>query len=235
LGGRSDFDVIDPLDPLHAWWDLVHLQQRASADVLAMMAARLQGRRLTLPIGGRRLALVVRGISVRAAAGPDQVRIDLHDLDYDGLRLDAVELAAEELRLRPLPTATLIASRMRVDGRTSLAHLVRWLDRHVPDWSLTVGSDRRVEATRLRRPAIRLSVEPAIDDHRVHLQVRAVRWRRLRLAVPRALRVRRTLQLPVLPFDALVVAARRDGEGVDLRLTIPTISVGLPAPLFLPV
>jgi len=227
--------VIDPLDPLQAWWDLVHLQQRASADVLAIVATRLQGRRLTLPIGGRRLDLVVRGISVRAAAGPDQVRIDLDDLDYDGLRLDAVELAAEELRLRPVPTATLIASRMRVAGRTSLAHLVGWLDRHVPDWSLAVGSDRRVEATRLRRPALRLSVEPAIDDHRVRVEVRAVRWRRVRVAVPRALRLRRTLRLPVLPFDALVVTARSDGAVVDLRLTIPTISVSLPSPPFLPV
>jgi hypothetical protein len=172
---------------------------------------------------------------VRSSAEPHQVRIDLRDVDYDGLRLETVAIAADELRIRPLPTARVIASRIRVEGRTSLAHLLPWLDRHVGDWSLAVGSDRRVEAQRRRRPVIRLSVEPAIDDHRVRLELCAVRWGRVRFSLPRPLRPRRTLRLPALPCDARVVAARRHGDVVDLRLTIATISGSLSPLAFLPI
>jgi hypothetical protein len=226
--------VIGPLEPFGAWWELVELQERTTADALAVMAARLQGRRVRLPIGGRRLDSAVRGISVRSSAEPHQVRVELREVDYDGLRLERVAIAVEELRLRPLPMARLIASRIRVDGRTSLGQLVPWLDRHVADWSLAVGSDRRVEARRRRRPAVRLSVEPAIDDHRVRLELCAVRWGRVGFALPRPLRPRRTLRLPALPCDARVVAARRQGDVVDLHLTIATISGSLSPRPFLP-
>ncbi len=198
-----------------------------------MLAARLQGRRLTLPIGGRRLDAVVRGISVRSGAEPHQVRIDLSEADYDGLRLETVAIAADEVRIRPLPTARLTAFRVRVEGRTSLEELVPWLDGFVERWSLVVGSDGHLETTRLGRPAIRLSVEPVVDDHQVRLALRAVRWRRMHLALPATPRLRRTLRLPALPRDARVVAARRNDDVVDIQVTIPRISGSLSPRLLL--
>lgn len=39
---------------------------------------------------------------------------------------------------------------------------------------------------------------------------------------------------PPVPLDAAVMDARRGGDGLDLRLTIPSVTSGLPTPPLLP-
>jgi hypothetical protein len=47
--------VIGPWNALSALREVVDLHERTSADVMAMLATRLEGQRLRLPVDGRRL------------------------------------------------------------------------------------------------------------------------------------------------------------------------------------
>jgi hypothetical protein len=89
----------------------------------------------------------------------------------------------------------------------------------------------RVEARHVRCPELRLTIEPAVQDHRVHVELCGVRWRRAHLKLPTWLRLRRIVELPALPLGVVVVDARRRGDTVDLRLTVPSVSKSLSQPL----
>jgi hypothetical protein len=104
-----------------------------------------------------------------------------------------------------------------------LRSLMARLNRQLKAWSLAVGPDGRVEARNVRCPQLRLSVEPTVQDHRVDVELCGVRWRRVHLNLPTWLRLRRIVKLPPLPLGVVVVAARRRGDAVDLRLTVPAI------------
>ena len=47
--------MIHPWNALSALREIVDIHERTSADVIAMLATRFEGRRLGLPIDGRRL------------------------------------------------------------------------------------------------------------------------------------------------------------------------------------
>ena len=223
--------MIAPWNALSALREVVDVHERTSANVIAMLATRFEGRRLSLPIGGRRLEGLVHRIGVQGSAEPHQIRMELREVDYDGWHLDPVAIAADEVRMRSSPTANLTAFGLRIDGRAPLQPLIARLDRQLKAWSLAVGADGRVEAHHARCPELRLTIEPTVQDHRVDLEVCGVRWRRARLNLPTWLRARRTVELPALPFGAVVVDARRRGDAVDLRLTFASVSKNLSQPL----
>jgi len=223
--------VIDPWNPLSVLREVVDLHERTTADMLAMLAKRLEDRRLSASIGGQQVEGLVGWIAVRGSGEPHQMRVELRDVDYDGWRLDAVAVAADEVRMRAFPLATVTATGIRVDGRTALAPLIAWLDRRLRDWSLALDHDGKVEARHTKCPGLRLTVEPAVVDHRLHLELCGVRWHRVQFEFPNWLRLRRTVTLPALPLDATVLDARRRGDSVDLRLTIPEVNHSLsPSP-----
>jgi hypothetical protein len=178
--------VIGPWNALSALREVVDLHERTSADVIAVLATSLEGRRLSLPIDGRRLEGLVHWIGVQGSAEPHQIRMQLREVDYDGWRLDPVAIAADEVRMRSSPAANLTAFGLRIDGRAPLRSLIARLDRQLKDWSLAVGPDGRVEARNVRCPELRLTVEPSVRDHRVDLELRGVRWRRVHLNLPRS-------------------------------------------------
>lgn len=223
--------MIGPWNALSALRELVDLHERTSADVIAMLATRFEGRRLSLPIDGRRLEGLVHWIGVQGSAEPHQIRMELREVDYDGWHLDPVAIAADEVRMRSSPAAHLTAFGLRLDGRAPLQSLVTRLDRQLKAWSLAVGADGRVEAHNVRCPELRLTIEPAVRDHRVDVELCGVRWRRVHLKLPAWLRLRRIVELPALPLGVVVVDARRRGDAVDLRLTVPSVSRSLSHPL----
>ena len=223
--------MIGPWNALSALREVVDLHERTSADVIALLAARFEGRRLSLPIDGRRLEGLVHSIGVQGSAEPHQIRIELREVDYDGWHLDPVAIAADEVRMRSSPAANLTAFGLRIDGRAPLQPLMARLNRQLNDWSLAVGADGRVEARNVRYPELRLTVEPAVQDHRVDVELCGVRWRRVHLNLPTWLRLRRIVELPALPLGVVVVDARRRGDAVDLRLTVPSVSKNLSQPL----
>jgi hypothetical protein len=221
--------VIGPWNALGALREVVDLHERTSADVIAMLATRFEGRRLRLPIDGRRLEGLVHWIGVQGE--PHQIRMELRDVDYDGWHLDPVAIAADEVRMRSSPAANLTAFGLRIDGRAPLQPLMARLNRQLKDWSLAVGADGRIEARNVRCPELRLTIEPAVRDHRVDVELRGVRWRRVRLNLPTWLRLRRIVALPALPLGVVVVDARRRGDAANLRLTVPSVSKNLSQPL----
>jgi hypothetical protein len=216
--------VIGPWSALSALPELVDLHERTSADVMAMLATRLEGQRLGLPVDGRRLEGLVHSIGVHGSAEPHQIRIVLREVDYDGWHLDPVAIAADEVRMGSAPAANLTAFGLRIDGRAPLRSLLARLNRQLKGWSLAVGPDRRVVARNVRCPELRLSVEPSVRDHRVEVELCGVRWRRVHLNLPTWLRLRRIVELPPLPLGVVVVDARRRGDAVDLRLWARRVS-----------
>ena len=133
--------------------------------------------------------------------------------------------------MRSSPAASLTAFGIRIDGRAPLQPLLARLNRQLNDWSLALGADGRVEARNVRCPELRLTIEPAVQDHRVDVELRGVRWRRVHLILPRWLHLRRSVELPALPLGVVVVGARRHGDAVHLRLTVPSLSKNLSQPL----
>ena len=112
--------MIGPWNALSALREVVDLHERTSADVIAMLATRFEGRRLSLPIDGRRLEGLVHRIGVHGGAEPHQIRIVLREVDYDGWHLDQVAIAADEVRMGSSPAANLTAFGLRIDGRAPL-------------------------------------------------------------------------------------------------------------------
>jgi hypothetical protein len=219
------------VDALSALREIVDIHERTSADIIAMLATRFEGRRLGLPIDGRRLEGLVHRIDIQGSAEPHQIRIELREVDYDDWHLDLMAVAADEVRVGSPPAANLTASGLRIHGRAPLQPLMARLTTQLKDWSLAVGDDGRVEARNVRSPELRLTIEPAVQDHRVDVELRGVRWRRLHLNLPTWLRLRRIVELPALPLGAVVVDARRRGDAVDLRLTVPSVTKNLSQPL----
>ena len=219
--------MIGAWNALSALREVVELHERTSADVVAMLATRFEGRRLSLLVGGRRLEGQVHRIGVPSSAEPPQIRIALREVDFDGWHLDPVAIAADEVRMRSVPVANLTAFGLRIDCHSPLQSLVARLNRQLRDWSLAVGADGRIEARNVRCPELRLTVEPTVHDHRVDVELCGVQWRRVHLNLPTWVRLRRIVELPALPLGALVVDARRRGDAVDVRLTVPSVSRNL--------
>jgi hypothetical protein len=217
--------VTDPRSALGAWLEVVAaLPQRTAAEVLAVVARRFEGRRLELLAAGRPLRLLIHEAEIRGGTASHQVRVELRDVRWDGWPLETVHVAAPEVRLSTFPPGRVAASGVRVDGRTSVWAAVAWLDGYVPGWQLRVRGDGRVEARHAGHADIAVSVEVVARDHRLVVEVSGVGWRSLRLSLPSALRLRRTVRLPALPVGATVVCARRDGDAVDVHLAVPEIS-----------
>jgi hypothetical protein len=220
--------VTDPWSALGAWREVVAaLPQRTTAEVLAIVARRFEGRRLELLAAGRPLGLLIHRVEIRGGADSHQARVELHDVRWDGWPLETVRVAAHEVRLSTFPPGRIAASEVRVDGRTSVWAAVACLDGYVRGWQLCVRGDGRVEARHAAHADIALSVEAVARDHRLLVEVCGVSWRSLRLSLPSAMRLRRTVRLPDLLVGATVVCARRDGDAVDVQLAVPEISWSL--------
>ena len=193
------------------------------------LAASLEGRRLNLTFAGRAFEALVHWVGVRDGDEAHQVRVELRDVAYDGWRIDSLEIVADEVRLEALPDGTLTACGVRVDGCTPLAPVVAWLDQRSADWRLAVGPGGQVEARDGGSPGMRVDIEASVTDGEVHLELCGVGRGGGRLALPGWLRLRRTVPLPALPLGAEVVDARRRGDMVEFRLTIPSVSRSLTA------
>jgi hypothetical protein len=215
----------DSWNALGAWLAVVAgLPQRTAAEALAIVARRLEGRRLELLAAGRPLRILIHRVEIQVGANSHQVRAELREVRWDGWPLDSVRVAVHDVQLSTLRPGRVSASRVRLDGRTSVSAAVAWLDGYVRNWQLGVRDDSRVEARHAVHADIALSVEMVARDHRLLIEVSGVSWRRLRLSLPPALRWRRTVQLPTLPAGARVVWVRRDRDAVDVELAVPQIS-----------
>jgi hypothetical protein len=193
------------------------------AEFADSAARRFRGRRIEFDIGGRRVRATLESIRLDRRDNRYGARLQLRDVDWDGLLFDRLSIVAAAVTLSPPPTVALTAFGVELEGLSSLASLVAWLDRRMPQWELGVGQRGLIEATRASSQR-RLLLEPVVLDGALEVELRGVGWRSLWLRLPAWLRLTRNLALPTLPEGISVAEARRRGASVDLRLSVPAVS-----------
>jgi hypothetical protein len=192
-------------------------------ELVAGVARRFQGERVELVIRGRAVRAVLERLVLHRRDRRQRAEIELRDVDVHGYDLEAVSAVAESVRLESLPASRFVASDIAIAGRSALAPLVSWLDRYSEEWSLEVDASGRVRAHHARRPVVAV-VEPVVEHDVLTIELTGLAWRGLRLPLPAPARLTRRHQLPPLSPGLSVVEARRDGDAVDFRLELDSIS-----------
>jgi hypothetical protein len=218
------------LDATRWWADAVAKDPRGWSEMKGKLLAQIAGG-LARMCRRRRIDVQIRGRTVKGRL--DWVLLDrdgelwparLHfsSVEYDGLELTFVSVAAESVDLSPPPDIAATASGIWIEAQVSLASLVAWLDRRVSDWGLEIAAGGLVQAVR-RGSAWRYLGEAVVLDDELELELRGLVWRGVTLRVPTWLRLTRKLSIPDLPERASVVEARRRGAAVDIRLSAPEV------------
>jgi hypothetical protein len=215
-----------------SWWTqpvvqggqaLVEVNARLLAELADGLMRRFEGRRVELQLGGARVEAVLESIRLRRVAERFTGRLELSDVVWDGLAIDALSAVAGTVSLLPDAPARLTIADIELTGSAPVDALVGWLGRRVEGWSLAVDEDGRVEA-RGRRPGLTFVVEPVVEEHELHGELRALRCAGVRVAIPSWLRIVRTMPLPALPRGATIADARRRAGTVDFRVRVSALS-----------
>ena len=206
------------IDPRDALW----LNDVVVAELAGVLARAFEGQEVTAEIGGRPARARLESARLERGILRQGGRVELRDVDWDGWPFERLVARARSVRVSRLPPPRLIATDVEVTGCSALEPLVAWLDARVPRWRLSVGRCDRLEARR-RRGVTAYVLELTVADHELHLQLRALRWGRLRLRVPRALHLSRRVVLPPLSGELSVLDARRRARAVEFRLALPTL------------
>lgn len=194
------------------------------------LRGRFEGRRIELVLGGERLRAVLESIRLRRPGAHYDARVELRDVDRDGWFLETLSIAADSVKIESFPVPEFTASGINVIGSTAIGPLVAWLDERAAQWQLGVDGEGCVEVRRRGR-GLRMTVEPVVDHDRVEVELVALRWGKMRLALPRWLRLTRRVTVAPLPVGMSIVEARRIGGGVAFRLVVASVSRGIDAAL----
>jgi hypothetical protein len=230
LGGASS--LIDSWLEATAWWTeaLVEGPIRGSLpntaplrEIAQGVAAAFQGHRLGGEVSGRRFSADLDSLWLGRRADRCVGRLDLRSVSWDGLVAEELSVVADAAALTPPPTATLTLSGIEIQGRSALEPFVAWLDRRVTTCDLRVAEGGFIEAIP-RNGSPTVVLDAVVEDGKLELELRALRWRRLILRCPRWLRLARTISIPPLPDGVRVARARRRGTDVEFRLSLPTFT-----------
>lgn len=206
--------------PLEAWARAPDHEARLLEELAGGLGRALRGRRVGLDLGGRRLRAVLESAWLDRRDGRHAGRLQLRDVDYDGLAIERLTVVADAVALFTSPDVELVASAVELRGHAALPAVVVWLDGRLPGWSLRVVEAERIEASAHGRPG-RLLVDGAVRDGVLEVELRAVLWRGLTLRCPRWLRLTRVVALAALPEGAAIAEARRVGARVEFCVTAP--------------
>jgi hypothetical protein len=185
------------------------------AAVVAAARAWLVGKPRSFRISGHDLTLTLTDIAVegsdvaRAMGQYGQVRISARDVDWDGYRLDRLEVLARNVHLRPGSQPALVAAPLLVEAFVPAPAASRWLAVASPLFNLT-WLDGVPQVGLARAPWARLEVEAGADGRSIFIRPRAVyvRGRRQSLRFPAFPLVR-----PELPSGFLLTAAEATAGG----------------------
>jgi hypothetical protein len=185
------------------------------AAVVAAARAWLVGKPRSFRISGHDLTLTLTDIAVegsdvaRAMGQYGQVRISARDVDWDGYRLDRLEVLARNVHLRPGSQPALVAAPLLVEAFVPAPAASRWLAAASPLFNLT-WLDGVPQVGLARAPWARLEVEAGADGRSIFIRPRAlyVRGRRQSLRFPAFPLVR-----PELPSGFLLTAAEATAGG----------------------
>ena len=187
------------------------------ARLAAEAAPAFLGREVSFDAGGRPLRARLESIGLTGRGG----RVELRGVDWDGLEVEVLSAVAAAVTVDLAPgRMALVATGIELHGHAHLVSVVAWLDRSSPEWELR-AADSLIEARR-RAGSRSFLIDATIRDHELVAEVRAVRWRRMTLPVPRRLRPARRRRLPEHPSGATILEATRTGAHVEFRLAMPS-------------
>jgi hypothetical protein len=192
-------------------------------EIVDGVGGRFRGRRLTLDRIGQAIGLTLDEIEVLRRKGSNDVELVASDVEWNGVPITSASVHASNVSFELGATTTLTAEVVDVDGQADPPAAIAWLSSLIgDDWLLDVSQAGLVEA---RRPggAFTFLVAAAAQSSAVNVELREIRWRQLRLVVPRWLRLERTRPLPSLPRDIEVVSAGWQDGSVRFRLRVPRL------------
>lgn len=201
-------------------WVDVHGQ--ILANLVDGLMGGFAGKAIELDVDGRKARATLESVWLGRRGGRFEARLDLRDLTWDGWAVQSLSIHAPSIELTPSLDTQLRAAHVRAEGRASLATLARCLDERVPGWSFRSGEQGMLAVGRRGRHRTWL-VEVLVEEGRCRCELRGIRCRRLRLGVPRWLRLTRSFALPTPPGEASIVDARSCGGVVNFRASVPEI------------
>lgn len=228
-GGPAAVDLW--LEATRWWTDSARLAAQgdwgtAQGQVLSGLVEGLMGgfaeKAVEFDVAGRRLRAILESVRLERRDGRLEGRLELRDVRWGGWVVETLSIHAPSIELTSARDAQLTAAHVRAEGRTSLASLAGCLDERVEGWSFRPGERGCLEVVRggERRT---LLVEALVEDDRCTCELREVRWKSLRVGVPRWLRLTRSFALPAAPGRASIDYARARGDAVDFRATVPEV------------
>jgi hypothetical protein len=184
----------------------------------------LIGKQRTFTVAGRDLTLTLEDLSVegsdlaRAVGQYGQVHLLARDVEWDGYRLDRLEIQARNVHLRPGTKPVLVAAPIRGEAFLSAAAASRWLATTSPRLELATHAGVP-QVGLIGAPWVRLEVEAGAEGKSIRIVPRALHLldRRLSLLGVPAFHV----PLPELPFDVMLTSVEPAPGGFVLRGVLP--------------
>ena len=220
-------DWLGPWRDATRWWidALAEVPARAplaEPALLRLLVADVmrvyRGRSVGFDAGGRPGRGRLESIGLARSGG----RLELRNVVWDGWRMDRVEVVADRVAVRGAPDVAVVASDVAVNGTSTLAALIAWVDGKLPALSLSADDGGVVEARRAGG-STRFIVDADVRDDKLRVELRGVRRGRMRLRAPRWLRLTRTFDVPQLTDGASVREAQLHGGRVEFRLLVPSV------------
>jgi hypothetical protein len=195
--------------------------ERILVEVVDGLAQRFGGGPLECSVHGRSVVAHLDWVRLVRRHDRHEGHLQLSRAAVDGFPFDRLSAVARSVQVASRLQPRVVLEDIEVKGRSELDAVVAWLATRLNGWGLAV-EDGTVIA-RHRRDAVELEVEPSVEDDRVQVELRALRWRGRRLPVPAWLRLTRTVATLELQPGVTVVEGRRKGRAVEFELRIDSV------------
>jgi hypothetical protein len=195
---------------------------RLLSDSTETIARGFRGRTIEAELGGRRFVARVKSVELYPGRRYG-ARIELDDARWEGLAIRRVSIAAAEVALKPPPELALALGQVELRGCVSAPELVAWASDRTPDWRLSLVGVNLVEAAKVKGRK-RIMVAPQLVEGRLELELRELGWWRLRVRLPRWLRLSRQPGMAMLPEGTAVSVLGPSGSEVQILVTTSTVS-----------
>jgi len=189
------------------------------AVVVDTARAWVIGTKRTVEFYGRDLTLILEDLSLegsdlpRAVGQYGHVRISARDVEWDGYRLERMEIQARNVHLRPGTKPTLVAAPVLWEGFVSASVASRWLAAVSPRLELATYAGIP-QIGMVGAPWVRLEVEAGAEGQSIRIQPRALYLLERRVSVRGpAFRV----PLPGLPFEVMLTSVAPAPGGFVMR------------------
>jgi hypothetical protein len=203
--------------------ELAATNERLATAVLDGVLDQMRGQAIDWRIGDRTLRARIKTIRLRRQDTQLHATLDLDHVVWDEWPLGEVRVTAASLRLDPASAGRLKAAGIEVVYQARLEPLLTWVGKRLGARSLDLDRDGRINLVR-RRFGLRAVIGGVVvQEGRLAAELHGLGWRGIRLTLPARLRPTRFVSLPPLPLDVSIVEARRHGDVVDVRLTIPSL------------